>query len=280
MGGRTNVFSLAGSDRPRPSSIEPRIRPLVDALNETGLVYTFTSCEGHYGRPGPPGDPPGRERANVGFFLLPGVPEQDLVRFFGKVLAGCRLHASREVIFEVAKRYAAALDGSDAPEVFFDFTIRPVDAGASPFAKRNATDRALAAIARSVTLVARPATRDALVSPRADIGQAVAAHGRWKSRFAAAVASGAAAARGEVEEIEQDGRCEIGLWLHGTPELRAEPSFAHVVALHARFHREASRALRLALAKREGEARRLIDAGSAYSRTSTDLVRALESWAA
>ncbi|MBC3786222.1 hypothetical protein [Spirosoma utsteinense] len=30
-------------------AIEPRIRPLVDALNATGLVVTFSSCEGHFG---------------------------------------------------------------------------------------------------------------------------------------------------------------------------------------------------------------------------------------
>ena len=29
-------------------AIEPKIRPLVDALNETGLVRTFSSCEGHF----------------------------------------------------------------------------------------------------------------------------------------------------------------------------------------------------------------------------------------
>lgn len=31
------------------NEIEPHIKPLVDALNATGLVRTFSSCEGHYG---------------------------------------------------------------------------------------------------------------------------------------------------------------------------------------------------------------------------------------
>lgn len=30
------------------NGIEPHIKPLVDALNATGLVETFSSCEGHY----------------------------------------------------------------------------------------------------------------------------------------------------------------------------------------------------------------------------------------
>ncbi|MBD2704769.1 hypothetical protein IC229_29310 [Spirosoma sp. BT702] len=29
-------------------NVEPKIRPLVDALNQTGLVRTFSSCEGHF----------------------------------------------------------------------------------------------------------------------------------------------------------------------------------------------------------------------------------------
>jgi hypothetical protein len=31
------------------NEIETRIKPLVDALNGTGLIRTFSSCEGHYG---------------------------------------------------------------------------------------------------------------------------------------------------------------------------------------------------------------------------------------
>ena len=34
----------------RTNAIEPRIRPLVSVLNATGLVTTFSSCEGHFGR--------------------------------------------------------------------------------------------------------------------------------------------------------------------------------------------------------------------------------------
>ncbi|MBN8822510.1 MULTISPECIES: hypothetical protein [unclassified Spirosoma] len=30
------------------NEIEPKIRPLVDALNRTGIVRTFSSCEGHF----------------------------------------------------------------------------------------------------------------------------------------------------------------------------------------------------------------------------------------
>lgn len=47
---------------PRPSTVEawrcapaePRIKPLVDAMNNTGLVQTIASCEGHFWRTSDP----------------------------------------------------------------------------------------------------------------------------------------------------------------------------------------------------------------------------------
>jgi hypothetical protein len=278
VGRRTNVFLLARSNRPLLNSIEPRIRALVDALNGTGLVQTFTSCEGHYGYRGPPGDFTIREQASVGFFLGRGVSEQEVVRFFGKVLAGYHFHAVRGAVFEVAKRYVAPLDGTDAPEVYFDFTIRPFDPHASNVAKRISTDRALAAIVRSVKRAMQQEPERIEESSSAEIKAALAAHGMWKTHLDAAVTAGTATV--DVVNAGQDDRCTIGRWLHGTPELKAHPGFQKVVTLHARFHREASKALQLALAAKKDEARKLIDASSIYSRSSADLTRALESWAA
>ncbi len=278
MGSRTNVFPLARSNQPLLSSIEPRIRALVDALNGTGLVRTFTSCEGHFGFRAPPGDVTFREQANVGFFLRPGIPEQKLIRFLGMVLADYHLHDVKRAVFEVAKHYVAALDGTDSPEVYFDFTIRPSDPKASSLAKRSSTDRALAEITRSIDRVTRGRGEPAEKSTRAAIEAALDAHGVWKIHLAAVVASGATAA--DVVNAGHDDRCMIGKWLRGTPGLKAQPGFRKVASLHARFHREASRALGLALAAKKDEARKLMDASSRYSQTSADLTRVLESWAA
>ncbi len=134
--------------------IEPRIRPLVDALNGTGLVQTFTSCEGHFGDRQPAGWPD-REQANVAFFLRKGVPEARLARLFGSVLAEHRRRAGDGVALTIAKHYAAALDGTDVPEVFFDFTIRPSDLGAARDEKRALTDRCLAIVTRAVKRAVR-----------------------------------------------------------------------------------------------------------------------------
>jgi hypothetical protein len=139
--------------------IEPRIRPLVEALNGTGLVQTFTSCEGHFGDD-EPAKWPGRQQANVGFFLRKGVPEDRLTRLFGAVLAEYRLRGGNGVELSIAKRYVAALDGTDVPEVFFEFTFRPPDLGSARGVKRQVTDRCLAIVTRAVTGFDRPRYAD------------------------------------------------------------------------------------------------------------------------
>ncbi len=84
-------------------------------------------------------------------YLREGFSEEELGRFFGKVLGDYDQHAVRDAVFTVAKRYAAALDGTDSTEVYFDFTVRPRDADAPDAAKRAATDEALAVITACVT---------------------------------------------------------------------------------------------------------------------------------
>jgi hypothetical protein len=145
---------MKNANPPLLRSIEPGVRALVDALNATRLVHTFTSCEGHYGYRAPEGDFTDRERANVGFFLRAGASEDALVRFFGRVLADYDRYAVEEIVFTVEKRYAAALDPADGPEAFFEFTMRPRNRGAPDAAKRSVTDRALAVITACVTRAA------------------------------------------------------------------------------------------------------------------------------
>lgn len=69
----------------RTNASEPRIRPLVSALNATGLATTFSSCEGHFGRV----DKESlnvRENANVRFEPNAGVREAELEALFGHVI--------------------------------------------------------------------------------------------------------------------------------------------------------------------------------------------------
>src|SRR3990170_286137 len=66
--------------------IERRIRTLVDALNNTGLVVTFSSCEGHFGETERVGFKD-REMAEVWFELAQGVSENDLEKLFGHLIS-------------------------------------------------------------------------------------------------------------------------------------------------------------------------------------------------
>lgn len=254
-------------------TIEPRIRPLVDALNATGLVQTFTSCEGHYGD-GRPASSTKREQANVGFFLREGVPERELARLFGTVFAEHQLRGARGAELTIARHHLPPLDGAGAPEAFFDITVRPADPGASRAAKREATDRCLAVVTRAVVGALGVAGRPEDL--RADIEGILAAHDVWKRRLADAIVTGGTNVT--AEEAAQDDRCAVGAWLHRASE--AHVPFRRIAVLHAHFHEEASAALTLARAERKDEARRLVEPGSNYARASADLASALRSLAA
>ena len=138
------------SNLPQLDGIEPGIRALVDAVNETGLVQTFTSCEGHYGVRAPPGDFTDRERACVRFFLGDDTSEDDLQHFFGKVLADYERHEVAEASFCIGKRFESGLDGSDSTEAYYEFQVRPRNRNASDAEKRRITDHALAVITACV----------------------------------------------------------------------------------------------------------------------------------
>lgn len=124
--------------------IEPRIRPLVDALNATGLVETFTSCEGHYDGAGGC-----REQAHVGFVLREGVAEEDLVRFLESIVPDPRLCGAAEAELTIAKHHVPPIEGA-RPEVFFEVVVRPLDARAPSASKRSETDRMLALVTRVI----------------------------------------------------------------------------------------------------------------------------------
>jgi hypothetical protein len=73
-------------NRPDTDDIEPGIRPLVQVLNQTGVVVTFSSCEGHY----EPIDPTARDRrhAEVRFLPAPGILADTVEQFMGQLLVG------------------------------------------------------------------------------------------------------------------------------------------------------------------------------------------------
>ncbi len=112
----------------------------------------------------------------------------------------------------------------------------------------------------------------------AQIRVALASHAMWKHHLENAIATGRTPRA--PEEVEREDRCAFGAWLLGLEDLRSARQFFEVRELHARFHEEAARVLRLAVeGQPEAAGRAMADRGG-FERASRDLKAALERWAA
>ena len=88
--------------------IEPRIRPLVDALNETCLLETFSSCQGHFGEENSTGDLNDRSEAEVRAYVRDGVLEADVEDLILYVLSDHMDGRLKwEALLTVCKQYIA-----------------------------------------------------------------------------------------------------------------------------------------------------------------------------
>jgi hypothetical protein len=146
-------------------TIEPGIRPLVDALNETGLLETFSSCEGHFGEENSTGDFSDRTKAEVRAYVRNGVAEGDVEQLVLHVLSDhMDGNLKWEASLHVWKEYIADPrdDNLTQPlDSFFVFTICPFDPQGSDTLKRHVVDKLITATAASVrqhTLLRRTGT--------------------------------------------------------------------------------------------------------------------------
>lgn len=123
--------------------IESRIRPLVDALNATGLVRTFSSCEGHYDA----GQQTlvDRNRADVRFVPASGGSAARVEQLLTFILTRFkRAHGLIPVQVIGYKLYTPVED--DAVEETFVLELRPFNRFDPPARKRSDTDRAIAQV--------------------------------------------------------------------------------------------------------------------------------------
>jgi hypothetical protein len=120
------------------TEIEPRIRPLTDALNETGLLRTFSSCEGHFEQ-----NEQGltdRNHAYVQFVPTDGGNEA-VEAWLGSVLIRFKeKHGLLPVTMVSYKRYTPV---EDAIEETFVLELRPFNRFDPPAQKRADIDRAI-----------------------------------------------------------------------------------------------------------------------------------------
>ena len=108
------------------------------------------------------------------------------------------------------------------------------------------------------------------------ITAAIGAHSLWKGRLISAIDTGTS--EFDPANVDPDNRCEFGKWLHQTidPASKASPDYVDIKSLHATFHKEAARILRLAVGGKKDEARTLLNGD--YAKMSTQLVQKLSEW--
>jgi len=142
--------SLNKTEQAKLLSIEPGIKPLVDALNATGLVKTFSSCEGHFGKTGK--HYRDRNFADVRFVPVKGVKEHAIQTLLEYIITEAE---SKDLPAEVEaqKKYLPHQHISHRPVHLL--LIRPGDDGLRAAAKRACTDQGI----KAVTQIVRKATR-------------------------------------------------------------------------------------------------------------------------
>lgn len=120
--------------------IESRIRPLVDALNDTGLLRTFSSCEGHFRADEQ--TMVDRNRAEVRFVPASNVAPQQVETFLTYVLTRFKTrHGLIPVTLRGYKLYTPIDDV--AVEETFVLELRPFNRFDPSEQKRSDTDRAI-----------------------------------------------------------------------------------------------------------------------------------------
>lgn len=137
------------------SNIEPGIRPLVDALNATGLVQTFSSCEGHYTpnrRDGLEQTLVDRSHAEVRFVPAPNGSVPAVERLLADVLVRFKTRHSLIPITLTAHKLYTPID-EDTVEETFVLQLRPFNRFDPPDRKRADTDRAVAQVTAIIELL-------------------------------------------------------------------------------------------------------------------------------
>jgi hypothetical protein len=121
-------------------AIEPKIRPLVYALNETGMVRTFSSCEGHF----LPAEQTlvDRNHAYVRFVPAEGISAETVEKLLSFLLTRFKnQHGLIPVTVTAYKLYTPIDD--EAVEETFVLELRPFNRFDPPDRKRSDVDRAI-----------------------------------------------------------------------------------------------------------------------------------------
>ena len=121
-------------------AIEPKIRPLVDALNQTGLVRTFSSCEGHFS----PEEQTlvDRNHAYVRFMPAESIPAEQVEKLLAGSLTRFKSQHGLLPVNVIGYKLYTPLD-DEAVEETFVLELRPFNRFDPPDRKRADIDRAI-----------------------------------------------------------------------------------------------------------------------------------------
>jgi hypothetical protein len=125
-------------------SIEPAILPLVEALNATGLVRTFSSCEGHF----IPEEQTlvDRNHAYVRFVSAEGITPEQVETALGNWLIAYKKKHGLMPVRVIGYKLFTPVD--DEIDVTFVLELHPFNRFDRPETKRADLDRAVLQLAR------------------------------------------------------------------------------------------------------------------------------------
>lgn len=109
------------------------------------------------------------------------------------------------------------------------------------------------------------------------VQNAIRAHGAWKLRLKAAIATGTSTL--SVDQVARDDCCDFGKWLYSnkiTPTTKNGVPYQVIKRLHSEFHQCAGSVLKEATTGKRETATQLLD--GSFTDKSNTLVRALGKW--
>ena len=120
-------------------NLEPNIRPLVEGLNATGMVRTFSSCEGHY----EPAEQTivDRNLAYVRFVPAPGISAGQVETAMGTWLSIYKEKHGLLPVRVIGYKLFTPID--DGIDLTFVLELHPFNRFDAPSRKRADTDRAI-----------------------------------------------------------------------------------------------------------------------------------------
>jgi hypothetical protein len=133
----------------------------------------------------------------------------------------------------------------------------------------------LTAVVSRFTYSGRPGNGGSSVETQ--LTKAIGAHGTWKKRLASAITAGAHTEDATI--VAMDDKCDFGRWLHDSAPASGDQAFHQAsTTLHADFHREAAKTLRMVSGGQQSQAQASMATGGGFTEASRLLTKTMMEW--